>query len=180
MIRCVIYTLLNSFNFSRVIGPVSSKIFTIDSKFDHFWKHFLDIIKDFFQIVMEFNNKISCIVEGLGEILAWIFTLNGNFLAKKVCPSSISHNLFSTMNRKVRSMYFLGSDPENLCIIMPFFFNHFDELIPGWELDGGVILENKILGKHLLLSFFWFHYNINIKFLLYLMDLISSYNHKIW
>ena len=131
VIGCIVDPLLNSFDFSSMVWPIATKVLPIDRKLDHLWEYLLDVIVYLFQVVVKFTNEISGVVEGLSEILAWILTLDGNFLAEEVRPPSIPDNLFRAMNGKVRSMNLLRCHPQDLCIIMTLFLDHLDELVPG-------------------------------------------------
>ncbi len=135
MIWRVIDSFLNSFStFLNLLRPISTKVLTINLNSFNLRMFLLDFLENMFKMIMCLFHSNFCIVKSFSEIFAWIFTWDRNLLRKKICPSSVSSDLIFSwiMNGEIRSMNFLGCNPDNLWLIIAFISNKIDVFISSY------------------------------------------------
>ncbi len=136
------------FNRIWMVGrPVPSKILSVDRKFQSFWVKFLYFFEHIIQFIMKLRDKILGIVERLVKELTRILAWHRDILRQKISSSPITRTLSIVMNWKIRSMYFLGSNPKDIRPIVAERSNLADELVSGGQLEWWVLIEDKVLVK---------------------------------
>ena len=191
MVRSVVNSFLYSFWSFNIIGmvfrPWATKIFSINLNDFSFRMSLLDFLEYMIEMIMEFFNCISGIIESLIEVISRIFTGYRNLFGEKIGSSSIFSDFILTrvMNGEVGSMYFLRGNPEDIRLVKVLRFDFIDELISGWELNGRILFECEfdfdLLVLHLLKfvnkvnSFIWIQHKSLVLNLIYLVISILEF-----
>lgn len=140
------YPFLNSLETFLICGmifrPTSSKVLTINGKFNRFRIKCFQVLKDILELIVKFSHEVAGIIEWLIEICLRIFTRNRDIFTQEVCPSSIAHTLSIEMDGEVGSMNFLCCNPKDIFSIISFLSDSFYESVSGWEFEGWILFED--------------------------------------
>jgi len=83
MLRGIVYPFLHLLGATLyrvwIVGrPVPSEVLSVDGEFYHFGVELLDSHVDVFELIVEFEDKFSCVVERLVEVFVWVLTGDGD------------------------------------------------------------------------------------------------------